>query len=129
MKRPPLPYLLLLPLLAVLLFGNCGLLQKALTQRTTYDLLGEDFQPEQITQLRAALQFAQEQRQQVSRQYATRPAARRTELKRIEPGTQSQLVLFMTAKQCRLFWRHQSKIERRLGFTPAHLGLHIIPDN
>lgn len=24
MKRPPLPYLLLLPLLAVLLFGNCG---------------------------------------------------------------------------------------------------------
>ena len=24
MKRPPFPYLLLLPLLAVLLFGNCG---------------------------------------------------------------------------------------------------------
>jgi hypothetical protein len=24
MKRPPLPYLLLLPLLVVLLFGNCG---------------------------------------------------------------------------------------------------------
>ncbi|MDQ2770567.1 MAG: hypothetical protein M3Y54_08715 [Bacteroidota bacterium] len=24
MKRPPLPYLFLLPLLAVLLFGNCG---------------------------------------------------------------------------------------------------------
>ncbi|GAA4055945.1 hypothetical protein GCM10022409_49040 [Hymenobacter glaciei] len=129
MQRPPLPCLLLLPLLAVLLFGNCGVLQKALTQRTAYQLLGDDFEPTQLTQLRAALQFAQQQRQAYQPGTSQPAAARRAELRRIEAGVQAQLALFMTAKQRRLFRRHRAKIERRLGFTPARSVLQIIPDN
>ncbi|OGX90827.1 hypothetical protein [Hymenobacter coccineus] len=43
-KRPPQPYLLLLPLLVVLLFGNCG--------RNVYDAVGPGATPAQITQLK-----------------------------------------------------------------------------
>jgi len=124
MKRPPLPYLLLLPLLAVLLFGNCGVLEKALTQRSAYELLGDDLKPELLTRLRAALQLAQQQRQDAEQHYANQPAARQAELKRIEAGTQTQVADFLTPKQQRLLRRHRAKIERRLGITPAALGPH-----
>lgn len=69
------PLLLLLPLLALLLFGNCSLLEKMLTQRTAYDLLGDDLKPDQLTRLRAALQLAQQQRQEAFRFDATQPPA------------------------------------------------------
>ncbi|MBD2724395.1 hypothetical protein [Hymenobacter armeniacus] len=44
MKRPPLPYLLLLPLLAVLLFGNCA--------QNVYRVLGPGTTPAQVAQLK-----------------------------------------------------------------------------
>ena len=44
MRRPPLPYLLLLPLLAVLLFGNCS--------RNVYRLLGPGTTPTQVARLK-----------------------------------------------------------------------------
>ena len=43
MKRPSRPYLLLLPLLAVLLFGNCA--------RNAYRLLGPGTTPAQVAHL------------------------------------------------------------------------------
>jgi hypothetical protein len=43
MKRPPLPLLLLLPLLAVLLFGNCS--------QNVYRVLGPGTTPAQVAQL------------------------------------------------------------------------------
>ena len=89
------PLLLLLPLLALLLFGNCSLLKKTLTQRTAYDLLGDDLKPDQLTRLRAALQLTQQQRQEAFRFYATQPATRRAELKRIEAGIQALIAGFL----------------------------------
>ncbi|MBF9141820.1 hypothetical protein [Hymenobacter properus] len=44
MKRPPLPALLLLPLLAVLLFGNCS--------QNVYRVLGPGTTPAQVAQLK-----------------------------------------------------------------------------
>ena len=44
MKRPPLPFLLLLPLLAVLLFGNCS--------QNVYRVLGAGTTPAQVARLR-----------------------------------------------------------------------------
>lgn len=118
------PLLLLLPLLALLLFGNCSLLEKTLTQRTAYELLGDDLKPDQLTRLRAALQLAQQQRQEAFRFYATQPATRRAELKRIEAGVQAQIADFLSPGQQRLFRHHRTKIERRLGITPAAFGPH-----
>ena len=43
-KRPPLPYLLLLPLLAVLLFGNCS--------QNVYRVLGPGTTPAQVARLK-----------------------------------------------------------------------------
>ncbi|UOQ98949.1 hypothetical protein MUN81_05515 [Hymenobacter sp. 5317J-9] len=44
MKRPPLPYMLLLPLLAVLLFGNCA--------QNVYRVLGPGTTPAQVARLK-----------------------------------------------------------------------------
>ena len=129
MKRPSRPYLLLLPLLAVLLFGNCGLLLKATSPRTAYELLGDDFQPEQMTQLRATLQLAQQRRQEAYEQHTTQPAACRAALERIEATIQAQLVLFMTKPQRRSFRRHRATIERRLGIIPAQAKLRVVSGN
>lgn len=43
MKRPPLPFFLLLPLLAVLLFGNCS--------QNVYRVLGPGTTPAQVARL------------------------------------------------------------------------------
>ena len=93
--------------------------KRLLSQRKADELLGDNFQPGQQTQLRTVLQLSQTQQQQAQRRYTTQPAARRPELKRTEAGAQAQMALFMTAKQHRLFRRHRAKIERRLGFAPV----------
>ncbi|MDO7850628.1 hypothetical protein [Hymenobacter convexus] len=122
MKRLALPYLLLLPLLAVLLFGNCAQVEKMLTQRTAYQLLGGEIKPDQLTRLRAALQLEQELCQEATQKYASQPAEQREEIKRIKASTAIQLAGFLTPKQRRHLRQNRAKIARRLGISPGHIN-------
>ena len=108
MKRPPLPYLLLLPLLAVLLFGSCGggvrgfLTNMGSGRRTRF----------------AAIVGRRQADHQAARQ-RLRGAARREEYWRIEQATNARLdsLLPGTAEQRKLLHR-RNKIERQLRRMP-----------
>ena len=108
MQRPPLSYLLLLPLLAVLLFGNCGGgVQGFLTN---------------MGSARRARFSASVARRQADRQAARlrlRGAARREAYRRIEQATNARLdsLLPGTTAQRKLLHR-RSKIERQLRRLP-----------
>ena len=108
MKRPPLPYLLLLPLLAVLLFGSCGGGVRGF-----------------LTNMGSArrAQFATiVARRQADRQEARRRLrgeARREAYWRIEQATNARLdsLLPGTTEQRKLLHR-RNKIERQLRRLP-----------
>ena len=108
MKRPPLPYLLLLPLLAVLLLGNCGG-----GVRGVLSNLGQGGRTrfrEIVARRRALRQTARQQ---------LKGAAKQESLRRIEQQTDVRLdsLLPSAAGQRKLLHR-RNKLERQLARWP-----------
>lgn len=108
MKRPPLPYLLLLPLLAVLLFGNCGggvrgvLSNLGQSGRTRFR--------EIVARRRALRQTARKQ---------LKGAAKQESLRRLEQQTDARLdSLLPSAAGQRKLLRRRGKLERQLASWP-----------
>lgn len=108
MKRPPLPYLLLLPLLAVLLFGNCGggvrgvLSNLGQSGRTRFR--------EIVARRRALRQTARKQ---------LKGAAKQESLRRLEQQTDARLdSLLPSAAGQRKLLRRRGKLERQLARWP-----------
>ncbi|GAB3577087.1 hypothetical protein [Hymenobacter daeguensis] len=110
MKRPPLAYLLLLPLLAVLLFGNCG----GGVNRFLYNLENRG----RLAQFDSLVRQRQQLRGQARQQL--RGQARRDALYSIEERTNAQLQPLLQGEwQRRKFENRRNKIERRLRKKPV----------
>lgn len=108
MQRPPLPYLLLLSLLAVLLFGNCGggvrgfLTNMGSARRARF----------------VAIDAQRQARRDAARQHL-RGEARREEYWRIEQATNARLdSLLPGTRQQRKLRHRRNKIERQLRQLP-----------
>ena len=106
MKRPPLPYLLLLPLLAVLLFGNCG--------GGVYGMLVNN--PNQ-QRMRALLVLRLDQRAAARKQL--HGAARHEAYRRIEQDINARLDSLMPPSSVVKFHKRRNKVERRLMALPV----------
>jgi len=121
MKRPPLPYLVLLPLLAVLLFGNCGggvrgFLSGLGTQRRE--------------KMRALV--LQRQAERAAAKQQLRGAARQDAYEEIEKRIDARLDSLVPTNRTKKFHNRRNKIERQLlrlppgapVRTPLPLGPH-----
>ena len=108
MKRPPLPYLLLLPLLAVLLFGNCGGGVSGLLSSMGHD-----------RRVRFREIIARRQAQRFTARQQLKGPAKREALRGIEQRTDARLdsLLPVGIDQKKLLHR-RSKIERQLAHWP-----------
>lgn len=107
MQRPPLPYLLLLPLLAVLLFGNCGL-------TSTRQVLRE-MPPATRDALRASV--AQRQAARKAARQRLRGTAKRDAYQQIEQLANHQadsILLHNRGSVERKFRNRRNKLERQL---------------
>ena len=108
MKRPPLPYLLLLPLLAVLLFGNCG----GGVRGFLYGLGNQRRHQLQALELRR-------QAERAAARQRLRGEARREEYWRIEQATNARADSLLTgAFEQKKFRNRRNKIERQLRRLP-----------
>ena len=104
MKRPPLPYLLLLPLLAVLLFGNCN----GGVRGVLYDMTDK-----RRTQLRSNVVQRQEARAQARQQLHGQ--ARQEAYRHIEERANTQAdSLLVGSLERRKFANRRNKLERQL---------------
>ena len=109
MRRPPLPVLLLLPLLAVLLFGNCGG-----GVRQVVDYMG---QPKRDEYQKA---LANRQAQRAAARQNLRGRARRDEYLRIHEATEARLhELMSSSDQQRKMQHRRRKLERQLRNYPV----------
>ena len=107
MKRPPLSYLLLLPLVAVLLFGNCGVIS---TRRAL-----QEMNPANLDALRASVVQRQTARE-AARQHL-RGQARREAYERIEMLANHQADSIMLRDHGPVknkFQNRRNKLERQL---------------
>ena len=103
MKRPPLPYLLLLPLLAVLLFGNCGN-----GVRGTLTSMGGS----RRLVLRASIIRREAKRALARRQLHGR--ARQDAYRRIEQEANATADSLLNSWQLEKYNRRHNKLERQL---------------
>lgn len=107
MKRPPLPYLLLLPLLAVLLFGNCnggvrGLLNNSSQRRDRIQAI-----------------VLREQAERAAARQHLRGRARQDEYWRIEQATKARLDSLLPGSfQQQKLRNRRNKIERQVRRLP-----------
>ena len=105
MKRPPLPYLLLLPLLAVLVFGNCGGGVNGFLNR-----LNSNGRLQRLNEIRE-----QRLRQRAAARQQLTGRARRRALRRIEENTSARIdSLLPLGYQREKFYKRRNKIERRM---------------
>ncbi|WP_210521282.1 hypothetical protein [Hymenobacter terricola] len=116
MKRPPLPYLLLLPLLVVLLFGNCGLSRGGV--RGWLNTMGN--------RRRDRLQeiVLRERAERAAARHNLHGAAREEAHRRIEQATQARAdsLLYGHFEQ-KKFRNRRNKVERQLVRLPPLLPM------
>ena len=111
MRRPPLPVLLLLPLLAVLLFGNCGG-----GVRRVVDSMGQANRDN----YRKAL--ADRLAQRAAARQNLRGRARRNEYLRIHGATEARLNALMSSSEEQDKMQHRRrKLERQLRKYPEYV--------
>ena len=103
MKRPPLSYLLLLPLLTVLLFGNCGGGVRGLLGGMNYSAR---------TALRASVVRRQSERTLARRQLHGR--ARHDAYRRIEKAADATADSLLDTYLIKKFNNRRRKLERQL---------------
>ena len=106
MKRPPLPYLLLLPLLTVLLLGNCG--------GGVYGMLVNN--PNQ-QKMRTLLMLRLDQRAVARKQLHGR--ARQDAYRHIEQDIDARLDSLMPPSSVVKFHKRRNKVERQLMSLPV----------
>lgn len=106
MTRPPLAPLLLLPLLAVLLFGNCGGGVRGMLVNNPHQ-----------QQMRNLLMLRLSQRATARQQL--RGAARRDAYQRIEQNIDARLDSLMPAVSAAKFHKRRNKAERQLLQMPG----------
>ena len=107
MKRPPLPYLLL-PLLAVLLFGNCGGGVSGLLSSMGHD-----------RRVRFREIIARRQALRLTARHQLKGPAKRVALRDIDQRTNARLdSLLPTAFGQKKLLNRRSKIERQLAHWP-----------